>query len=199
MRSLGLLTAASFVVLFTASCATEDAGKPLPDLNFSRMNAESVYVRDYRVEPLAEHLRSALPQGFVIDPSKATYDYFQRRYKSAGTQGEFRISVISASADYAALPSDHAISNFIDVAKKDRYTINVVLRLESFGVGGFVTQKQDIRSTQSVTLSEHASLAERERLQVESVHELILRLDHEVQKALKGTFNVIGNAPGQPF
>jgi hypothetical protein len=184
-------TTGLFVAIFGLSgCAVDGSKGGVPDLSFARTEQKPVYVGEYAVEP-APAYTNPMPAGFVVDPAKKIEEYFKGRFQaSSGAQGRFVVSISNVSVLYDVKGSDSAIGQFLNVDKKDSYILQATIRLLVYDVGGYDVQKLDIQSTRRVTMSEHVSLAEREKLQIEAVHGLISVLDKEAQRAVQDMFHI---------
>lgn len=173
-----------------AGCA-DTTQKAVPNLSFDHTRPVSLHVGEYTVEP-APAYAYGLPAGFVTDPAKKIEEFFRTRFNTDGAQGRFVVSITNVEVRENTQASENVVGQFLNVDKRDRYTIEATLRVMAYGIDGFRLQTVDVKAQQMVEMSEHVSLGERERLQMEAVHDLISGLDKQVQKIVSEQFRIAG-------
>ena len=80
--------------------------------------------------------------------------------------------------------SPNAAADFFGLGGFDVYDVKVVLRLEHRNDAGDLIYGTVVNAHRGIKVSEHASIAERERVQFEGLEQLFLMLDGHVNKVL---------------
>lgn len=192
MRNSAFYILCSFGCIFLlGACAISKIdGKPRAQMTFDHIKPYPLYVASYEAVPFAEQV--VLPQGFVADPSRLVGDYFAHRFESAGHQGKLRSVVEQVSVKHAIESSDHKVGNFLGVGKQDHYRIDVVVNLQLFGVGAHQMKEVRLKAHRDIYISEHVSMVEREKAQMEGLDSLLDDLDEAVRDVLNRQFHILG-------
>lgn len=177
---LPLCVSASLVLV---SCAGGDT-KPLTDMSFAHLQPYPLYVASYEVftTPASDGIK--IPEGFVANPVIIAQDYFKNRFHETGSNGKLSVVVDNATVKHSVQQSESKVGAFMGVDKYDAYEISLVVKLIVFEVNGYEKQENTIRVQRSVSISEHVSLAERERLQMEAMDKIMDDIDVGVKNIL---------------
>ncbi len=194
MMNRKILVAAGILTL--SGCTTFQDGKPLAQMTFNHITPKPLYVASY--EPVEVSMPSVLPEGFVADPAKIVHDYLTNRFEAVGTQGKFKATITSSIVEHDVVASRNKFGEILGVDKKDHYVIKVTIALKSYGLSEFSQASSyardmstQIRATRDLFVSEHVSLVEREKRQLEALDFLVDDLDIPLQKLLREDFNIL--------
>lgn len=189
LRVLGAFGVCSLALTGCLMPSAND-GMPLAQMTFDHIKPYPVYIASYEAVPFSGHV--SLPQGFVTDPARLVGDYFAHRFEASGHQGKMRSVIESASVKHTVEGSDNNVGNFLGLGKKDHYRIDVVVNLQAFGVGANEIKEVRLKAHRDIYISEHVSLVEREKAQMEGMDSLIDDLDTAVRNVLSNEFSVLG-------
>lgn len=172
------------------ACTSGD-GAPPAKLSFDKLQPYPVYVASYEIltTPHVDSLK--IPEGFVANPVQIAQDYFSNRFTETGTQGKLSVIIEKADVTHKIEKSKSKVGAFIGVDHYDVYNILLSVKLRVLDVSGFERQENTITARQMVSISEHVSLAERERLQMETMDALMDDVDGAVKAMLGKDFGVM--------
>src|SRR5262245_18607735 len=177
MRAQRFLAFASLAIL--AACSTGE-GLPQAELTFQHIQPMPVMVRDIETDVL----NSTDADGFVMSPETAAERYLSTRFRADGTEGTLRAVMQDITVRHVYDPSKGNVTGYLGVAGHDGYAVNAVLRLEHVSDSGTVLYGNTIMAQRTMNITEHASVAERERHQLEGLEKLFADLDKEVVKTV---------------
>jgi hypothetical protein len=177
---LPFVFSASFTLL---GCANE-SGKVMTEMSFNHLQPYPLYVASYEIFTTPQTDTLQLPEGFVANPVTIAHDYFTNRFHATGTQGKMSVVIDNATIKHSIENSQNTVGAFIGVDHYDVYDITMLIKLDIFDVKGYQKQENKIRVNRSVSISEHVSLAERERLQMQALDELMDDVDDGVKNIL---------------
>ena len=176
------------------SCTMNPEGKPLAEMTFNHISPFPVDVASYEIQNKTDGsfgFTAKQPENFVANLSQTLSDYLHSRFGSVGDNGKLLVVLEQADVTQKQMPSDNKIGSILNVDNKDQYEMNVAVRLAIYGANGFDVKETTIRGYRAVTMSEHLTLAERERHQMEAMDNLIDDLDGAIQKVLVEEFKVM--------
>lgn len=177
-------------ILLLSGCEAGD-GKPVAQMTFEHLQPSPVYVASYEVVNNAKFYPSNLPQGFVANPEKVVLDYLGRRFSAAGSQGKLVASLENVSVLHEMRASENKVGEFLGVAKKDHYQIQVAVKIKALGLEGYDSREMTLKAQRVLEVSEHVTLAERESHQMTAIDNLIDDLDASIQKVLAYDFRIM--------
>lgn len=179
-----------FTAFILSGCAQGD-GKPMAQMTFEHLQPSPVYVASYEVVNNAKFYPSDLPDGFIANPEKVVLDYLGRRFASAGSQGKLIASLENISVRHEMRASENKVGEFLGVAKKDHYQIQTAVKIKALGIEGYDSREITLKAQRMLEVSEHVSLAEREKHQMTAIDNLIDDLDAAIQKVLAYDFRIM--------
>lgn len=189
MKKLALIFC---LMLPLTGCDVASGGKPLARMTFEHVKPFPLYVASYDVQEEWTPQANDPPAGqFVARPGRAVADYFRNRYKASGTNGKFIAIVESAGVAHDMQESGNAVGAFLGVDRQDVYHMAVTVRMIAYDAGGFDQKEMKITARRDVSVSEHVSLVEREKAQMDALDTLIDDLDIAVRNALAGEFHLM--------
>lgn len=184
-NSIKILACSSILAsaLLLSACASGDK-KVMTEMSFEHIKPYPLYIASYEIftTPATDGIR--LPEGFVANPVDITRKYFTNRFEETGTQGKLSVVLDQALVTHKMEQSQSKIGAFMGVDRYDIYEISMVVKLILFGVKGYEKQENVIRVNRLVSISEHVSLAERERLQMQALDALLDDIDVGVRNLL---------------
>lgn len=185
---------ASAAALILLSGCVPAVGKPPAEITFDHIKPFSIYVAAFDVQEGYLGMGDNQNMGgttFLTPPGQVVVDYFKSRYAAAGTNGKLVVNVESSSVTHKLVESENTMGAFLGVDHKDVYHLEVVSRLTAYDVGGFMQKEMKITAKRDLSISEHITLAERERAQAQALDQLLDDLDRAVQHALRNEFNIL--------
>lgn len=171
------LTFSSFAVL--AACST-GAGMPHADVTFQHIQSMPVNVA--KVETNVNEGREV--DGFVISPSTTAERYLSSRFNAVGYSGTLRAMMDEVTIRHVYNPSKGKMTGYFNVAGHDVYDVKLVLRLEHVSDRGTVLYSNTIKAQRTMSITEHASISEREKHQMEGLEKLFADLDRQVVRVV---------------
>lgn len=193
-----LLLLACTALLGLTGCVTTPAPPP-EQMTFDTLQPFPLYVASYEIQnqtaPMLGFSDESVDKGFVASVNKTVDDYLHHRFSSVGTNGKFLAVLKEASVKRSIQPSDNRVGVWLNVDKRDRFDMKVVVHMAIFGVGNFEKKGIDVIANRMLTVPEHVTLAERERLQMEALDNMIDDLDASIQQVLKEDFRILGESP----
>ncbi len=162
-----------------AACSTGE-GLPQADITFQHLQPMPVNVRNVEtgVQPGNE------ANGFVISPTTASERYLSSRFRAAGGQGTLRARMEEVTVRHVYAPAKGKVAGYLNVGGHDVYDVKVVLRLEHAGESGAVLYGNTLKAQRTMNITEHASIAEREKFQMEGLEKLFADLDRQVVRVV---------------
>ncbi len=176
------------------ACTMNPEGKPLAKMTFNHINPFPVDVASYEIQNRTDGsfgFTAKQPENFVAPLNETVEDYLHSRFGSVGQNGKLLVVLEQADVTQKQVPSDSKIGAMLNVDNKDQYEMNVAVKLAIYGANGFDVKETTIRGYRAVTMSEHLTLAEREKYQMEAMDNLIDDLDGAIQKVLSEEFGVL--------
>lgn len=171
-------------------CALTNNGMPLAQMTFEHIKPYPVYVASYEAVPLAH--KTNLPQGFVADPGVLISDYFKNRFQASGHQGKLKSVIEHVSVAYGVENSDHKVGNFLGLGKREHYRVDAAVKLELLGGKDHDMSEVRLKAYRDIYISEHVSIVEREKAQMEGLDKLIDDLDIAVRDVISRQFKLLG-------
>ena len=156
-------------------------GKPLPSMTFEHVR--SIPLRVGMLKTLeAEGVKSS--DSFTVSPHAALEQYLHARFVPKGFDGTLQATIEDASVRHTYEPSTDTVKNYLNLDGRDVYDMTILLRLEHHDRDGTLSYGTVITVRRLVKVSEHASIAQRERAQYEGMEELFKDLDRETLRVV---------------
>lgn len=191
-NSIKILACSSILAsaLLLSACASGDK-KVMTEMSFDHIKPYPLYIASYEVftTPATDNVK--IPEGFVANPVDIARKYFTNRFEETGTQGKLSVVLDQAIIGHKMEQSKSSIGAFMGVDRYDVYEISMVIKLILFGVKGYEKQENIIRVNRMVSISEHVSMAERERLQMQALDALLDDVDVGVRNILDRDLGVM--------
>ena len=178
--------------LFVSACTmvSGNDGKSLAQMTFDHVKPFPVYVASYEPVNMNAKVGYNLPEGFVTNPSDLIFDYLTNRYEASGHQGKLRIEIQDVLIKHALVSSDNAVGSLIGL-KKDHYHVKADIDVIALGIGNSEIKKRNLIVSRNIYISDHVSLVEREKLEMQALDSMIDDLDITLRKILKEQFNIL--------
>ncbi len=161
-------------------------GQPLAQMTFEHVEKYPIYVASYETINLSNNTK--LPEGFVINPSDNIYKYFNSRFEASGSQGKLNITIKNVSVIHEVIQSKNKISGFIGIDKSDHYLVQAEIIMKLYGDNEAKNKEITFKSSRNIYISEHLSVVNREKLQMQALDKLIDDIDIAITGAFKNTF-----------
>lgn len=155
-------------------------GKPLPELGFAHLKplALNVKARNIEVNPTDNRAEFSQNLDEMMDI------YLNRKLGAKGGRGTIVAVLDESSIVLIEESSPNAAADFFGLGGFDVYKVMIKLRLEHRDSLGRLVYGTVVNGHRSIKITEHASIAERERAQFEGLEKLFLMLDAHVNKVL---------------
>lgn len=159
------------------------SGLPIPQQTFAHVKPLTLAVSN--VEVVQSEASLPAPEGFVLSLPALSQTYLSRKLQPIGQGGQGRVLraiVEQNTVAYIQRGSEFPILKKIGVDQVDNYTMALVIRLEALDAQGRIVLGQVMRAHKSFGVSEHDSLADRERAQLEAVESLFAMVDSKIEQ-----------------
>ncbi len=172
----------SALALPACSSLPKPEGKPLPAITFEHIQKLPISVGSLRTHSESE----AISESFVVSPHNVMSEYLHARFVPKGFSGSLQAVIETANIEHSYQPSSNKAGSFLDVGGLDVYSMTVKIRLEYIGQDEKLIKGSVLTGGRIVKVSEHASIAERERRQFEGMELLFKDLDEAVKSIVLG-------------
>jgi len=167
-----------------ASCSTlpERSGEPVPAMTFNHIQPIALDVRVSEVVRSAnvDRVRSI---EFIKPLDSVVESYLRSKVTARGSDGAFRVEIHEASVQKNHVKAGREMARFLGVFGLDEYVLNVEALL--------ILERPELRKTvkmqagRVIRVSEHSSIANRERDQLVALEELLRALDAEFERVIR--------------
>lgn len=151
-------------------------GVPPAHMTFAHLQPLSVHVRSVDIVNAA----GGTEGDFVYDPMNATQDYIKSRFAPQGMQETLAVTIEEASVRKAEKPSGNNVARFFNVGGHEIYNVTLRLRFEHKDEGGRVLYGKVLTGRRKMEIDEHASVAKREKHEMEGLGILFRDMDREI-------------------
>lgn len=176
-RSLVVILCGLSISLSACAIQPNPAGKPLPMITFQHLQKLPISVGMLKTSSEA----TGVSEAFIISPHDAMRDYMHARFVPKGFSGELQAVIEQADVQHSYEASGSKVGSFLDVGGLDAYAMSIRMRLEYIGEDGGVIHGSVLNAKRVVKVSEHASIAEREKRQLEGAEGLFVDLDEQIR------------------
>lgn len=205
MKKLALLLTSS---LCLAACSSGTDGKAPPDLTFQHVVPVNLPVSDVAIERASGYNTGNNATSFIVPFEEKVDAYIRRKIQTVGGDKRLRVIVEQATVKQSFEPSTNTVAGFLEVAGFDVYQIGLIMNVMAVDPYGG-NKGVRLKLGRTVKISEHASVAERERKQTESVESLFKELDTNMTRITLqelglipyqgGSYQQGGMAPSSPY
>lgn len=185
-RLFALLLAA----LPLAACSTADPGQMLPEITYEHMEPLRIEAEALDIEnayhPPAErpHLEAEAP----VAPAQALLTWADDRLHPTGGPGSLKFTVIEGSLVEKALTVDKGFTGAFKNQPAFRYIAVAEAQLELVNAPGTARLVATAKAERSVTVSEDATLNERDRALFDLVEQLMRDFNRQMEDSIKRYF-----------
>ena len=174
---------APIFLLAAASCQTAPAPPALPEMNFTRYQpihldiANVDIIDEYKSpghEPYVEHLVS-------VSPAEAMHNWVRDRLKASGSDKSLQVIIKDASIVSHKPENPNTV---LGPAPNRRYDARLEVELRVYGTDAMSEASVKVVSTQTITLSDSASLDQRKRVFYRMVYDLMESANAELEKQI---------------
>lgn len=164
------------------------SGSPTPVQTFAHI--DPVRLNIARIEITNVSNDPSPPADFKISLVDKTMQYFGRKVVASPyadpSQGFLSVKIQQASVQKEHQLAKGTVPKSLGVGGADVYMLKLTLLVELHDAQGYVTHGKSLVANRRLSLSEHSSIAEREKLQLESVEALFNVLDPKLTHILLG-------------
>lgn len=155
-------------------------GQPMPKMTFAHLKPIPVSVYAVNV-----HKMDGKTEGdFIVDPMTLAEDYARSRFMATGGDGTLEVIIEEASVTKATEESPNNVARLFNVGSMDKYDVVVRMRLEHIASGGNVAYGKTLSARRLLSITEHASVAEREKHEIEGLEKMFSELDKAVHQTV---------------
>lgn len=184
------------VLLMLTGCAHRGGdGNPLPAMTFEHIAPLMVAAGTVRIENRYDP--SLYPEDvsgqFFIAPGLVVENFLRTRIRGDRERydGIFSLIIDEAKVTRRLVPAENRIARWLDVAGYEEYEIVVKLRLLPDPQTHPGRQARSAAFSRTLSISEHMSLAERERSQLKSLEALADDVNKGVSSILKDKLQLV--------
>ncbi len=193
-KSLGAVFFVAMAMICLASCTSINApeGKPLPNMTFSHMERLSLDVGSVVREQGEVSALQAVRDAFAVRPEDVFENYVAHRFLPKPGFGNAQLRLvydIHITQDYER--SEYKAASWAGVGGRDAYILQLSLLIVGQDLPRFATVQTSLNVTQKVSISQHASISERELKQFEAFETLMAQLDRELINVLRNDFGIL--------
>lgn len=166
-------------------------GKPLADVTFAHLQPLQLNLSAINHIDVATTKNDKSPQHFYVSIRDLFKDYSSTRFK-ANNKGIPELNIILEAVDviYQQKESDNKLANYIGVARMDEYVISLKLNLSLMNNTSGALKGRHLNLQRIISISEHVSIAERERRQMQGVEAMFVDLDQAIIDVLRNDFGL---------
>ena len=165
-------------------------GKPMADLTFGHLSPVMLQVSDIIRNEITQDQLDRIPQNFTVPVDDLANAYIQRRLQAAGGPEKLSVTIDDLSVRYEQKDSDSAVAEFLGVAKIDSYAVTITMDLMLENERNGAVRGRKFTARRVINISEHVSVAERERKQLEGVEAMFVDIDRSVLDILQHQFGL---------
>lgn len=161
----------------------------MPGITFNHLSPMNLRVYEVvRGEDFAAE--RAFPNDFNFPLDDMLDEYVSRRMAAAGGAERLTVTAENVSVVHSLKDPDGKVANFFGVAKVDSYamTVTIDLALDNLQNGAMRAHKFTVQRT--INISEHTSVAEREKRQLEGIESLFADIDFQVVEILRNKYGI---------
>ena len=185
-----VLIFSSLCVLGACSSMPSPEGKPMADLTFGHLSPVMLQVSDIIRNEITQDQLDRIPQNFTVPVDDLANAYIQRRLQAAGGPEKLSVTIDDLSVRYEQKDSDSAVAEFLGVAKIDSYAVTITMDLMLENERNGAVRGRKFTARRVINISEHVSVAERERKQLEGVEAMFVDIDRSVLDILQHQFGL---------
>ncbi len=191
MKKRIALLCLSLSVIAVGACTSHPSpeGKPMPGMTFNHLGPMKLKVAEVlHAESMAAN--NAFPIDFSVPLDDYLKLYINRRFQPFGGTETLTITAEDVQVVHTLKDSESGMANFIGVAKVDSYAVTVVINmsLEDKHTGSLRGRR--FTAKRVINVSEHASIAEREKRQMEGIEALFANIDASALEILKNQYDL---------
>lgn len=184
------LVFSSLLVLGACASMPSPDGKPMADLTFSHLSPVSLQVNNIVRDETTQDQLDGMPESFTVPIDELTNVYIKRRLQAVGGAETLRVTLEDLSVRYEQKPSESKLAGFLGVAKIDSYAITITMNLMLEDESSGAVRGRKFTARRVINISEHKSVAEREKQQLEGVEALFVDIDRAVLDILQHQFGL---------
>lgn len=167
------------------------AAQPLRGMDFSELRPVTLNVQN--ILTFQEYTSTPRPpyveQSFPTPPAQAVEIWANQRFRAAGQRNRLELIVKQASVVEVPLAQTKGIKGLFTTEQSERYDAHLEVELRLYTGGHVAAAEVSAEAKLSRSISEKATLAERERFYQQLVKDLVLLLDNEVEKKINLYFS----------
>lgn len=150
----------------------------MPGITFAHIRPIPISVGALRTNSDAE----SITESFIVSPHEVMEKYLQSRFMPKGFSGTLQAVIEEAQVNHSYEGSGSKVGSFLDVGGLDVYDMSIRVRLEYVGADDQLIQGSVLSARRIMKVSEHASIAERERRQFMGIEAMFGDLDEQVKQ-----------------
>jgi len=175
----------SFGALLIAGCSSPELPNH-PPLTFTQyqpiyMAVSSVeFVQDYKSPMKPPYVENLMP----YSPAEAMQIWVRDRLKTGGGTKTMKVIVKDGSVKAVQLPTGSGIKGFLTIEQDRRYDARLAVEMRIYGNSPIAEADIEANANRSVTMSEDASVAERDDVFRKLIADMMADMNAELEKDL---------------
>jgi hypothetical protein len=182
-----LLPAASLAL---SACELTPPSGTFPELTYSHLTPLRFDVASVEVEQAYQPLSEApnVELLFPVRPGEAAANWGRDRLQAVGASGRMRYIVREAPVIETALETKGGLTGVVTRDQSERYEARLTIEVEILDDGGRMEGSAMARVARSITVTENATLHEREEVWYELTQKLMNDMNTQLEDTLKRVF-----------
>jgi hypothetical protein len=173
-------------VILLAACQTTEP-ENLPKMTFKHLPPLQLSVGDIQLVSNFERSADAphVTHKFPVSPEKALIQWAEDRLQIAGKKNTARLTITRADAQEIGLKLDKGFTGAFKNQQSDRYDTFISAQLEILDDRNIRQAIVSANASQSITVSEATSLADRRKIWYNLVEKLMMQFDAAMQNNIE--------------
>ncbi len=182
-----VLLASAAAIFGMGACVSAPPELPQSGQNiFAGVQPVSINVSSVNV-----HMRTAGTGGdFIADPAAVAEDYVKARFTPRGMANSLEVTIEEATVTRATQEGGTKVEKFFGVGGADVYNITLKVRFDYVESTGRLIYGKVFTARRQMSISEHASVAEREQLEIEGLKKMFGQIDEALQNTVMQEMNL---------
>jgi hypothetical protein len=162
----------------------------MPHMTFGHLAPVPLHIERVVRSPMAPDQMAGMPESFTVPIDDITNAYITRRLQAAGGPEVLSIDVEELSVHYDQKASENGVAEFFGVAKIDSYVVQLTMNLTLNNEHNGAVRGRKFTVRRVINITEHASVADREKRQLEGVEAMFEDVDRTVLDILQHQYGL---------
>lgn len=177
-------------IFILTACASNPhpEGKPVAQITFEHLEPIEIAVDKYEIENRYKETPLPIPieKTFYSPPDVKFAQYLKARFVADGSSdARLNVSIEDAHVTYSYIPAAQEYKRMLGMGGTDQYKITYKIIFSGLNYPHYDRKDVILEGERTLQMSEHISLAGREKAQMEAVEAMIRDIDADVVKVVK--------------